>query len=69
MITKNETNYVIGWKDSDDKSVNERKNYLRLIRNFVIDSENLNLEQVNELLKRWNVYFVDIDEFPRVNFQ
>ena len=60
-------NYVINWKDSDQKSINERKNYLRLLRNFVTDLENLEDEKVNELLKGWKVAFVDIDEFPRVN--
>ena len=69
MKTSNETNYVINWKDSDDKSINERKNYLRLIRNFVTDLENLNNQEVNDVLERWKVYFVDIDEFPRVNLQ
>ena len=61
--------YVINWKDNDQKSLNERKNYLRLLRNFVTDLENIGNEQVNDLMKRWKVAFVDIDEFPRVNLQ
>ena len=43
---KEAPNYVINWKDSDKKSLNERMNYLRLLRNFVTDLENLGDEKV-----------------------
>ncbi len=68
MDVRKETNFKIDWESSTEKAQIERKNYLNFIRKFLQDLENLNIAEVKQLMEKWKIHFVDIDNFPRVNF-
>jgi len=70
---KKETNYMIDWKSHGDtfaleKTVYEnRKHYFQMLRNLLTDLDGLEIAEVSAILNKHNVYFVEIDDFPRVN--
>lgn len=67
--TKNTTNYLIDWNSSQD-----RINYFRNLRKFLSEVDAVGDRYpttvgafIDDVFKRWNVYFIDADEIPRVN--
>jgi hypothetical protein len=67
METKQATNYLIDWKSLDEKAIEDRKNYLKMLRGLLTDLDNLKSSAIGAIFAKWNVYFIDVDEFDRVN--
>lgn len=64
--TRKDTNYLMDWDDPRD-----RINYFRNLRKFMDDLDDMavsrRLDEVLYLMRRWNIYFIEYDEIPRVN--
>lgn len=63
------TNYLMDWNNPED-----RINYFKNLRKFLEEVYEGSCEpddqggfNVRNTFDRWNVYFIDIDEIPRVN--
>ena len=72
METRKDTNYVIDWKSNSPKAIVARAHYLRMLRALLTDLENIDPYEtaangVQRVFKKYNVYFLDIDELARVN--
>ncbi len=71
---KKHTNYLMDWNNPQD-----RINYFRNLRKFLSRIEGLTdpllgnsgrdycQENLRQILRDWNLYFIDVDEIPRVN--
>lgn len=71
---KEKINYEIDWHSdgvciAEDKNtvLDNRIHYFRMLRNFLEDLDGLDLSEVEEVFRKYNIHFVDIDEIPRVN--
>jgi hypothetical protein len=69
METKQEVNYKIDWVSSEPSSIQDRKAYFQMLREFLEDVKRVIGDDgyVNKVFEKWNVHFVDVDDFPRVN--
>jgi diketogulonate reductase-like aldo/keto reductase len=77
MRTEKSVNYAIDWLSVSNPSTSEleqitkiqedRKHYFDMLRRLLQDLKNLGIDAVDEVLESYNVHFVDIDDFPRVN--
>ena len=62
MEIRNTTNSLINEGD-----VEKRKSWLRCLRNMLLDLEGLRVTEVDNIFKKYNVYFLEKDDMPRVN--
>jgi hypothetical protein len=83
MRTEKIVNYKIDWNatvikslgdsvdkiamDVGEKIIADRKHYFDMLRRLLQDLKNLGIDAIDEVLESYNVHFVDIDDFPRVN--
>lgn len=64
------TNTLIDWGSGTAKARRDRRNYLWNLRAFLLEIEQAARQSgdaVDLVMKRWNVYFIDADRWPRVN--
>jgi hypothetical protein len=54
-------------KEITEKVLEDRKHYFDLLRRFLIEINNLGRDEIDDIFKRYNVHFVDIDDIKRVN--
>lgn len=59
MIISFNDNGIIDWLSSEDKE--HKIAYFQALRDFMNECKD------EELKKRWNIFFTDFDEIPRVN--
>ena len=62
MDVKSTTNKIIQEGDLEGRKV-----WLKCLREFLWELENIDNQQVKDLIKKYNIYFVEVDELPRVN--
>jgi len=70
---KNQTNHLIDWKT--EAGYEDRVKYFKMFRALLLDLSDLGSRMANdsafyaihEVLQKHNVYFLNGDEFPRVN--
>ncbi len=80
METKKDINYKIDWKERAtpvssinpmpdfDRILDDRKHYFNMLRRLIVEIDKCETnEQIKSVFKKYNVYFVDMDEFERVN--
>jgi len=65
MKTSGVTNKLIDWKTA--KGYEERKGMFVAYQEFFLELEKIKNSEVKALLRKWNVYFIDADDFPRIN--
>lgn len=78
MEIRKEVNYKIDWhavsnttsyptSEESQKVLDDRIHYFNMLRRLLQDLQNLGLDNVDEVLAKYKVHFVDIDDIPRVN--
>ena len=66
--------YKIDWHSegtgiakSGELIVQDRQHYFDMLRRFLQELKNIGSDQVDKVFVKYNVHFIDIDEFKRVN--
>lgn len=69
MELKFSTNHKIDWNADTPEAIADKKHWFYLLRAMLIDLEQMDGDvlAVQRLLKKYNVYFIKIDDMPRVN--
>jgi hypothetical protein len=65
MDTMKNTNYLINWNGDTAKDAEDKIHYFNMLRKMLLELEEIS--KVHKILDRYNVYFIDVDEIPRVN--
>jgi hypothetical protein len=68
METKLETNYLIDWHSDSAEAIAAKKQYFYMLRMLLAELQDADDHgSIADILQKYNVYFIDIDGFPRVN--
>jgi hypothetical protein len=65
MEIKKTTNYLIDWNDISSEDTMDKIHYFSMLRKLLLEIEKVPM--AFEVLNKFNVYFIDVDEIPRVN--